>query len=109
MCDYKRVWDMDWTSPIVNCANNRNFDPRHKRVNDVYQTGVYRPAVSGAAHQGETLLCCGLMDTITPPSTQFAAYNKITAPKRYELWPDFGHEHLPESNDLIFSFMAKML
>jgi cephalosporin-C deacetylase len=42
--------------------------------------------------KAKTLLCCGLMDTITPPSTQFAAYNKITAPKRYELWPDFGHE-----------------
>ena len=37
----------------------------------------------------------GLMDKICPPSTQFAAYNKITSPKSVLTYPDFGHEHLP--------------
>ena len=37
----------------------------------------------------------GLMDTICPPSTQFAAYNKITAKKSLVIYPDFGHEGLP--------------
>ena len=51
------------------------------------------------------MLYCGLMDDICPPSTQFAAYNKINAPKSYEIWPDFGHEGLPGSDDMIYSFM----
>ena len=41
----------------------------------------------------------GLMDTICPPSTQFAAFNKITSPKEVILYPDFGHENLPGMGD----------
>ena len=47
----------------------------------------------------------GLMDNICPPSTQFAAYNKMTAKKNVVIYPDFGHEALPHSNERIFSFM----
>ena len=32
----------------------------------------------------------GLMDNICPPSTQFAAYNKITSKKQMTIYPDFG-------------------
>ena len=45
------------------------------------------------------------MDTICPPSTQFAAYNNITAEKSMRIYPDFGHEKLPESLDQLFDFM----
>jgi cephalosporin-C deacetylase len=48
----------------------------------------------------------GLMDTICPPSSQFAAYNKITAPKSLSVYPDFGHEGLPGANDEIFQFLT---
>ena len=48
----------------------------------------------------------GLMDTICPPSTQFAAYNKIRSEKRLLVYPDYGHEGLPGANDRIFDFMA---
>ena len=48
----------------------------------------------------------GLMDTICPPSTQFAAYNKIGAPKRMLVYPDFGHEWLPGFADQAFAFLA---
>jgi cephalosporin-C deacetylase len=50
----------------------------------------------------------GLMDTICPPSTQFAAYNKITANKSLEIYPDFGHEGLPGLNDKIIQFMLEL-
>ena len=48
----------------------------------------------------------GLMDNICPPSTQFAAYNKIQSCKEMLIYPDFGHEGLPGANDRIFDFMA---
>ena len=45
---------------------------------------------------------------ICPPSTQFAAYNKITSPKKMTLYPDFGHEGLPGELDYTFQFMAQL-
>ena len=48
----------------------------------------------------------GLMDRICPPSTQFAAYNKISARKQVLIYPDFGHEMLPGHDDAVFEFMA---
>jgi cephalosporin-C deacetylase len=48
----------------------------------------------------------GLMDQVCPPSTQFAAYNKITSPKSLEIYPDFGHENLPMHNEKIFTFIC---
>ena len=54
-------------------------------------------------------MATGLMDTVCPPSTQFAAFNKITAPKEHVFYPDFGHEKLPGCNDRIFRFMMEML
>lgn len=87
----------------------RRFDPQHKREEEVFTKLGYVDLQHLAGRiRGETLLCTGLMDTICPPSTQFAAYNKITSPKRYELWPDFGHEGLPGADDLIFRFMLAM-
>ena len=37
------------------------------------------------------LLSVGLMDTICPPSTVFAAYNEITAGKEIAVYPFTGH------------------
>ena len=47
----------------------------------------------------------GLMDPICPPSTQFAAYNKISSPKQMVIYPDFSHEHLPGEADRTLNFM----
>jgi cephalosporin-C deacetylase len=49
-----------------------------------------------------------LMDTVCPPSTQFAAYNKITSPKEVVLYPDFAHEVPPGHNDRIFEFLSQL-
>jgi len=54
------------------------------------------------------MMAVGLMDQICPPSSQFAAYNKITAPKSLSVYPDFAHEDLPEHADRAFQFMAQL-
>ena len=46
------------------------------------------------------------MDTVCPPSTQFAAYNKITSEKSLAVYPDYGHEALPGHPDSIFQFLS---
>jgi cephalosporin-C deacetylase len=42
-----------------------------------------------------TLMSAGLMDTICPPSTVFAAYNEITADKDIAVYPFSGHDVPP--------------
>jgi cephalosporin-C deacetylase len=48
------------------------------------------------------------MDTVCPPSTQYAAYNKITSPKETVLYPDYAHEGLPGMGDRVLEFMSRM-
>ena len=50
----------------------------------------------------------GLMDTACPPSTQFAAYNKIAAEKEMVVYPDYGHEVLHGNQDRIYRFLLEM-
>ena len=54
--------------------------------------------------KGEVLMACGLMDPICPPSSQYAAYNKITSKKDVVIYPDFGHEGLPGWGDRVYAF-----
>ena len=85
----------------------RRFDPRHER-HDFYFNRLGYIDVQHLAPRirAEVLLTTGLMDTVTPPSTVFAAYNKITAPKRLSIYPDFGHEGLPGMNDEVYGFLC---
>lgn len=48
----------------------------------------------------------GLMDETCPPSTQFAAYNKIRSEKEVVVFPDFEHEKLPGFADSTFALMS---
>jgi cephalosporin-C deacetylase len=87
----------------------RNFDPRHEREEEIFtRLGYIDNQFLAPRIRAEVMLFNGLMDNICPPSTQFAAYNKITAKKQMITYPDFGHEGLPDANDLTFKFMAEM-
>jgi cephalosporin-C deacetylase len=87
----------------------RHFDPRHEREEQIFETLGYVDIQHLAPRiKGDVLWSIGLMDTICPPSSQFAAYNKITAPKKMEIYPDFGHEGLPGVNDRIFEYMMRL-
>jgi len=48
------------------------------------------------------------MDTICPPSSQFAAYNKIASKKKMDIYPDYVHEHIKGANDRIFGFLSEL-
>jgi cephalosporin-C deacetylase len=81
-------------------------DPTHAREEEVWTKLGYIDCQHLAPRiRAETLMCTGLMDQICPPSTQFAAYNKISAPKRMILYPDYQHENLPGSGDEVLNFM----
>ena len=88
----------------------RRRDPRHEREDAIWEKLGYIDLQYLAPRiKGTVKMFTGMMDTVCPPSTQFAAYNKITAPKSYVLYPDFGHEALPEAADIILQFMLEMM
>ena len=111
LSDYKRVWEIDLAKDAYVELQDyfRRFDPLHERETQVFTALGYIDVQHLAPRiKGEVLQAIGLMDTICPPSSQFAAYNKIAAPKRYLLYPDFGHEDLPGLHDHILDFMCDL-
>lgn len=104
LSDYKRVWDMDLDIKAYDGLRQyfRRFDPRHEHEDQFFEVLSYID-IQNLAHRikADVTLATGLMDDVCPPSTQFAVYNKIQSEKRMVLYPDFGHEGLPEINDLL--------
>jgi len=108
LSDYKRVWDMDQDKDAYAELRDyfRMFDPRHEREEAIFTALGYIDIQYLAPRiRSEIMWSIGLMDTICPPSSQFAAYNKITSKKTMVTYPDFGHEGLPGNSDRIFNFM----
>jgi cephalosporin-C deacetylase len=108
LSDYKRVWEMDLAKDAYEELRSffRNHDPQHLREEEIFtKLGYIDNQYLASRIRGDVLMGVGLMDTVCPPSTQFAAYNKITSSKSLEIYPDFGHEGLPGMNDKIIQFM----
>lgn len=108
LSDYRRVWEMDLAKDAYDELRSffRFHDPLHIREEEIFNKLGYIDIQHLADRiQGEVLMAVGLMDTICPPSTQFAAYNKIQAPKQLQVYPDFGHEFLPRFSDQTLQFM----
>jgi cephalosporin-C deacetylase len=111
LCDYRRVWEMDLAVAAYEELRTffRQFDPLHLREEEIFtRLGYIDVQFLAPRIQAHTLMGVGLMDTVCPPSTQFAAYNKITATKELVIYPDYGHEGLPGMNDTVFQFMMAL-
>lgn len=111
LSDYKRVWDMDLDQRAY--AELRDFfrrhDPRHEREDAIFDKLGYIDVSNLAPRiRGKVLMATGLLDEVCPPSTQYAAYNRIPGQKEHVLYPDFGHEGLPDFDDITFRFMMEM-
>ncbi len=111
LSDYKRVWEMDLATEAYEEIKNyfRAYDPRHEREKEIFTKLGYIDIQNLAPRiEGEVLMATGLMDTICPPSTQFAAFNKINSKKNVVIYPDFGHESLPGFSDMTYEFLAEL-
>ncbi len=111
LCDYKRVWQMDQAKDAYFELQGyfRNFDPLHEREDEIFTKLGYIDVQHLAPRiRGQVMMGVGLMDTVCPPSTQFAAYNKIQSKKDLRVYPDFGHETLPGHSDAVFQFMSHL-
>jgi cephalosporin-C deacetylase len=111
LCDYRRVWEMDQAQNAYAELRTwfRHFDPRHEREEEVWNALGYvdvqhlMPRV-----RAEILMAVGLSDAVCPPSTQFAAFNKIPSAKNTVIYHDFGHEGLPGFPDRAYDFLSEL-
>lgn len=111
LCDFQRVWEMDLAANAYEELRwfFRAFDPLHERETELFTRLGYIDCQHLAPRiRARVQMHVGLMDQVCPPSTQFAAYNKITAEKAMVMYPDYGHEALPGKDDRIFDFLADL-
>lgn len=107
LSDYKRVWEMDEAKDAYAELKDffRHVDPQHKKEDAIFEMLGYIDIQNLAPRiRAEILWGTGLSDTICPPSSQFAAFNKVKSKKQMAVFPDFSHEELPGLNDQIFQF-----
>jgi cephalosporin-C deacetylase len=111
LSDYQRVWSMDQAKDAYKELQEyfRLFDPLHKKEKAIFENLGYIDIQYLANRiQANVLWGIGLMDTICPPSSQFATYNKIESKKSMEIYPDYAHEPLPGFSDKLFQFFMEM-
>lgn len=111
LCDYQRVWEMDLAKDAYDELRTyfRQFDPLHLKEKEIFTKLGYIDIQHLVKRiQGDVKMAVGLMDTICPPSTQFAAFNKIQSKKELVIYPDYGHENLPGFGDITMEFMANL-
>ena len=112
LSDYQRVWEIDLDVDAY--AELRRYfryhDPLHERETAVFEKLGYIDVQHLAPRiQAEVQLTVCLRDKICPPSTQFAAYNKIKASKSLIIYPDYAHETPASHADLEHEFFQKLL
>ncbi len=111
LSDYKRVWDMDQGEQAYLELREyfRFFDPNHEKESKVFEALGYVDIQNLAPRiRSKILWAIGLKDTVCPPSSQFATYNKINSEKEMVFFPDYAHEPLPGLADRIFQFFMKL-
>lgn len=91
LCHYKRAVSIIDTAPY-NEITGYLRSHRHKEAT-VFHTLSYFDGVNFASRiKARTLFSVALMDTVCPPSTIYAAYNRIKSKKEISVYPYNGHE-----------------
>lgn len=108
LCDFQRVWEMDLGREAYAELTYffRVADPRHEREAEIFGKLGYIDCQHLAPRiRASVLGFTGLVDPTCPPSSQFAAFNRITAPKEIVVYPDYAHEAMPGVMDRISVFL----
>lgn len=114
LSDYRRVWDLEGGNSAYEELRHwlKRRDPRHEHIEEFFTRLGYIDVQHLAERViADTVVVTGLMDEICPPSSQFAVYNRLTraVSRRMILYPDFGHESLPDAPDLALQWFVEQL
>ncbi len=91
LCDFDRAMevaiDPPYTELVTYLALHPELELAARRTLSYVDNALLAPRITA-----RTLIAVGLRDPITPPSTVFAAYNAVNAPKELAVLPYSGHE-----------------
>lgn len=91
LCHYRRAIELTSDHPYGELA--KYVRVHRTKVDTIFRTLSYVDGVNFAARaSAPALFSVGLMDTICPPSTVYAAYNHYGGEKAITVWPFAGHE-----------------
>ncbi len=91
LCAYRRATELIDTMPYGEISNYLKTHRSH--LETVFNTLSYFDGVNFAARaKSKALFSVGLMDTICPPSTVYAAYNHWQGEKEMRVYPYNNHE-----------------
>lgn len=110
LCDYGYCLNnAQNTSPYAELRDFfRNVDPRHEHENEILNCLGYIDVQNIAKRiKAKVLMLTGLSDDTCPPASQFAAYNKIKSEKKVIFYPDYGHEYLPDSEEIMLNWLEE--
>ncbi|MBC8160801.1 MAG: acetylxylan esterase [Roseiflexaceae bacterium] len=106
LCHFERAVTLVDTVPYSEVATYCRSRPAH--VDQVFATLSYFDVMNLADRiTCPTHVTVGLMDTVCPPSTVFAAYNQITTHKALLVSPFAQHEHLPGAREAQLRWFAE--
>jgi len=92
MCHWRRATDITDGDPYHEIV--RYCRVHRDQTEQVFRTLSYFDGLNFAVRAASPgLFSVALMDTVTPPSTVFAAYNHYAGPKEIEVYPYNGHEN----------------
>lgn len=107
--DYKRLLELDLETVGSEMLKGyfKIFDPYHEREEEIFKKLAYIDVQNLVKRiTGQVLMAVTLRDDVCLPSTQFAAYNKITSTKQMVIYHDYTHEYLPGMDDKAFQFFC---
>ena len=107
LSDYKRVFDMDLDTIAYEGLRyySKWFAATLEEEKKMFLKLSYVD-VSNLARRvkAKVIMGTGLIDTICPPSTQFAIYNNLNTKKEHFLFRKFGHEEISCFDDKLIEF-----
>ncbi|HWE62030.1 MAG TPA: alpha/beta fold hydrolase [Chloroflexota bacterium] len=96
LCHFRRALEMTDRDPYQEIAAYCQRYPQ--RIDQVFSTLSYIDNLNLADRiRCPVLITVGLQDLVCPPSTIFAVYNRITAPKDLAIFP-FGVHEIPQAH-----------
>ncbi|GAB4463615.1 MAG: cephalosporin-C deacetylase [Anaerolineae bacterium] len=91
LCHFRRATEISDEHPYQEIVKYLRI--HRDKVDTVFNTLSYFDGMNFAARaRAESLYSVGLMDTICPPSTVFAAYNHLSAPKAIRVYTFNQHD-----------------
>ncbi len=109
LCHFRRSVKMSSEGPYNEIYHYfKIHDQLHLTEDEVYGTLSYFDVCNLAPRiRAKALVSVGLEDTICPPSTVFAAYNRIRSEKEIRVYPDYGHGGFSRHDEEKIAFLSQ--